>query len=207
MKKLIPAFILCILTWCASAQTLPVAMQAVQMLSSVQFGIKGGANLTNLSTNASSTLSSDNNAGYLAGFWAKINYHGIQLQPEVYITGKNVTLKDTSGVSNRVKFTSIDVPILVGKRIGLIGFGVHFNTGPVVSFIIDQNQSVSDALGKITKLEYKDQALAWQFGTGIDTPKTSIDLRYEAGISSLSKDGYPSTHIGMFNLTLAYKLF
>lgn len=176
------------------------------MIRSVQFGYKAGVNLTSFSTSLS-TLRSDNNAGYLAGFWLKIGHAGVQYQPEIYLTGKNVTLKDTSGVSNSVKFTSIDVPILVYKQIGLIGFGVHFNTGPVVSFVIDKNQSVGAALGKITHLEYKDQAIAWQFGTGINTQNINIDLRYELGISSLSKDGYPDTHVSLFNLTFGYRLF
>lgn len=207
MKKHIAIFILCLGTLQASAQTIPQALAVARLIPTVQFGFKGGLNLTSLSTSTSANLSSQNQAGYLAGFWFHVGRGGTQFQPEIYLTGKNVALKDTAGVTNNVKFTSIDVPILVSKQIGLIGFGLHFNTGPVISFVIDKNQSVGSALGKITHLEYKDQALAWQFGTGINTQNLFMDLRYEAGISSLSKDGYPDTHVSLFNLTVGYRLF
>jgi len=190
----------------AYAQTLSTAISvAEKILPSFQFGFKVGTNLTSLST--SGTLNSDNRAGYLAGFYSRIGKAGIQLQPEIYVTGKSVTLNDASGQANSVTFTSIDVPILLNHSFGALGIGGRFNTGPVISFVVDKNQSLGGAFDKITRFDYKDQALAWQFGLGLDLSKYSLDLRYELGLNSLSKDGYPDTRIRMFNLSFGYRLY
>lgn len=177
-----------------------------QVLPSFQFGIKGGANLSKLSTE--NTLSSDNKAGYYAGLWARIGAAGIHLQPELYISGKNTTLQRSSdGAENEVKFTSVDVPVLVGTKIGAAGVGVRLNTGPVVSFIVDDKQSVKTAVGNVFSGNFKGQAFAWQFGAGLDVGKLGVDLRYEAGLSKIGKDGYDDTKLSLFTLGLAYKLF
>ena len=116
-----------------------------QVLPSFQFGIKGGTNLSKFSTD--NTLGSDNRSGYYAGVWARIGAAGIHFQPELYLAGKNTTLtSSTPGVGdNKVKFTSLDVPLLIGTKIGAAGIGVRFNTGPVVSFILDDKQSFGNA--------------------------------------------------------------
>src|SRR5476651_338268 len=103
MKKLtLSIAILLITTICASAQVLP----------SFQFGIKGGVNLSQFSTNG--TFNSDNRAGYLAGFWARIGAAGLNVQPEVYYASKMATITNSANEQNKVTINSIDVPVLVG---------------------------------------------------------------------------------------------
>jgi hypothetical protein len=176
-----------------------------QVLPSFQFGIKGGANLSKLSTE--NTFSSDNRAGYYAGLWARIGAAGIHLQPELYISGKNTTLKTSGGDKADVKFTSVDVPVLVGTKIGAAGVGIRLNTGPVVSFIVDDKQTVKTAVGNVFNGNFKGQSFAWQFGAGLDISKLGLDLRYEAGLSKIGKDGYDDTKLGLFTFGLAYRLF
>lgn len=177
-----------------------------QMLPSFQFGLKAGANLSKLSTD--NPLSSDNRAGYYGGVWARIGAAGIHMQPEMYLTGKNTTLKRTSdGVENEVKFTSLDVPVLVGTKIGAAGIGIRLNTGPVVSFILNEEQSFGDAAGSAFRGSFKDQAFAWQFGAGVDIKNLGIDLRYETGLSKIGKEDYDGAKLSLFTLGLAYRLF
>lgn len=176
-----------------------------QVLPSFQFGIKGGANLSKFSTN--DVFNSDNRAGYYAGFWARIGAAGLHLQPELYLSGKNATLTSTSGGDNKVKFTSLDVPVLVGTKIGAAGIGVRLNTGPVVSFILDDKQSFGAAAGSVFKGNFKGQNFAWQFGAGLDIGSLGLDLRYEKGLSKIGKDGYNDTKLNLFTFGLAYKLF
>ncbi|MFN0257845.1 porin family protein [Pedobacter ureilyticus] len=175
-----------------------------QILPSFQFGVKGGVNLSKFSTE--NTFGSDNNAGYYAGIWTRIGAAGIHLQPELYLSGKNTTLKSGS-LENEVKFTSLDVPVLVGTKIGAAGVGFRLNTGPVVSFILNEDQSFGDAASNVFSGSFKDQAFAWQFGTGLDVGKLSVDLRYELGLSKLNSAGYPDTKLNMFTLGLGLKLF
>jgi hypothetical protein len=176
-----------------------------QLLPSFQFGVKGGANLSKLSTD--NTFSSDNRAGYYAGVWARIGAAGIHFQPELYLSGKNSTLVNTAGIENKVKFTSLDVPLLIGTKIGAAGVGLRLNTGPVVSFILDKEQSFGDAAGSAFQGNFKDQAVAWQFGAGLDIGSIGVDLRYETGLSKIGKEGYNDTKLSLFTLGLALKLF
>lgn len=179
-----------------------------QLLPSFQLGIKGGANLSKLSTE--NTFSSDNKAGYYAGLWARIGAAGIHFQPELYLSGKNTTLVSTVdpvGAKNEVKFTSLDVPLLIGTKIGAAGVGLRLNTGPVVSFLLDDKQKFGDAAGAVFKGEFKNQSVAWQFGAGLDIGSLGVDLRYETGISKVGRQGYDDSRINLFTLGLAYKLF
>lgn len=194
MKKISITLAICLATvFVASAQIIP----------SFQFGVKGGVNLTSLSK--SGTFNADNQAGYLGGVYARFGALGFNVQPEAYVTSKNVNLDD-NGVVTKAKFTSIDVPILVGTKVGAFGFGARFYTGPVVSFAINKDQTYSSAASSITKLDYKDQNYAWQFGAGVDIRSLSVDLRYEAGLSKQTY-GANSTRINLFNLSLGYKIF
>jgi len=176
-----------------------------QVLPSFQFGIKGGTNLSKLTTD--NTLGSDNRSGYYAGVWARIGAAGIHFQPELYLAGKNTTLTNDAGLENKVRFTSLDVPLLIGTKIGAAGVGLRLNTGPVVSFILDDKQSFGNAAGSVFRGNFKNQAVAWQFGAGFDFGKLGLDLRYEAGLSKIGKSGYDDTKLNLFTLGLALRLF
>lgn len=195
MKKLCLSLLMLLSTYVAFGQVLP----------SFQFGLKGGLNLSKFNT--TNTFSSDNQAGYYAGVWARIGAGGIHLQPELYLAGKNTTLVNSAGQENEVKFTSLDVPVLVGTKIGALGVGVRLNTGPVVSFLINEDQNFSQAASAAFSGKFKDQAFAWQFGTGLDIKKLSFDLRYELGLSKINTAGYPETKLNIYTIGLAYKLF
>ncbi|WP_256007339.1 porin family protein [Pedobacter deserti] len=176
-----------------------------QLMPSFQLGLKAGANLSKLSTE--NTFSSDNRAGYFAGLWARVGAAGIHLQPELYLSGKNTTLTNSAGQENKVKFTSMDVPILVGTKLGAAGVGLRFNTGPVISFILDDEQSFGDAASSAFSGDFKGQNIAWQLGAGLDIGSLGVDLRYEAGLSKLGEDQYEGQKLRLFTFGLAYKLF
>ena len=194
MKKLIItlAFFISTLTF-VSAQVLP----------SFQFGIKGGANLTSVSTSGE-TFNSSNQAGYLVGFWARFGALGFNFQPEIYYTAKYVDIYNSSNETH-AKFNSIDVPLLFGGKVGAFGFGARFYTGPLLSFAINKEQSIRTAAADAIALDYHDQNFAWQFGVGVDVKQISVDLRYEAGITKQDYGAF-QTRVNLFNLTLAYRL-
>jgi len=172
---------------------------SAQLLPKFQFGLKGGVNLTSLSK--SGTFNSDNQAGYLGGVWMRFGALGFNFQPEAYVTSKNVTVDGSNA-----KFTSIDVPLLFGGKVGALGFGTRFYTGPLVSFAVNKDQSFGTAASNAFRLNYKDQNFAWALGAGVDIQKISVDLRYEKGLTSQSY-GTGSTKINLFNLSLGYRLF
>lgn len=176
-------------------------MASAQIIPSFGFGAKGGINLAQLST--SNTFSSGNRAGYNVGLWARIGALGLNLQPEMYYASKSATVTNSIG-TNTVTFNSIDVPILLGYKFGALGLGGHLLTGPVVSFLINKDQSFSNALvSASTARDYKNQDLAWQFGAGIDLKNITFDLRYEKGLSTLNNDSGYQDKLNLFNLGVA----
>ena len=175
-----------------------------QVVPSFNMGIKGGLNLSKFSTD--NTFASDSKSGFYGGIWTRFGVAGIHLQPELYFSEKNTELKNSLGQQNKLKFSSLDLPILLGTKIGAAGVGVRLNTGPVVSFIVDKAQSFDEAAAKIFSLYLKDQALGWQFGTGLDLGKLSVGLRYEMGLSKPNSDGDPDTKLNLLTRGIGIKL-
>lgn len=181
-----------------------VAVNA-QILPSFQLGIKAGANFSKF--DSENTFSSDNRTGFYGGLWARLGAAGIFFQPELYLSGKKANLvSDQTGYVNEVRFTSLDVPLLVGTKFGAAGVGVRLNTGPAFSFILDDHQSFSQAASTVFRADFKNQAVAWQFGAGLDIKKINFDVRYELGLSKINKSGYPGTKLNLFTIGLGYRL-
>jgi hypothetical protein len=199
MKRICTTLLVIAITFkFASAQIIPIP--------TIQFGLKGGVNLTSLQSSSSATFATGNQAGYLGGIWARFGVSGFIFQPEMYLTSKNVDLTTQDGGSIDAKFTSLDVPLLVGLKFGALGFGGRVYTGPLVSFAINKSQSVDAAAKDVYSLDYKDQNFAWQLGAGLDIKRISIDLRAEAGITEQTYR-YNHTRVNLFNLSVGYSLF
>ncbi len=179
---------------------------SAQIIPSFQFGVKAGVNIASLQASSSATFATSNRAGYLGGVWARVGALGLNFQPEMYVTAKDVDVNTQGGGTTTAKFTSLDVPLLVGVKVGAFGVGARFYTGPLVSFALDKNQSLGGAAGKALSLDYKDQNVAWQLGAGLDIKRISIDFRAEAGITEQTY-GYNHTRVNLFNVSLAYSLF
>jgi len=196
MKKTAVALVLMLSSFYAFSQGLPT----------FQLGVKGGMNLAKFKTK--DTFSSDNKGGYYGGIWARIGAAGIHLQPELYLSGKNSNLVTTTGQENSVKFTSLDVPVLVGTKFGAAGVGLRLNTGPVFTFLLNEDQSFGQAASSAFNGKFKEKALAWQFGLGLDIGKLSVDGRYETGLSQInSAGGYPTTKLNLYTIGIGFRVF
>ncbi|WP_439697544.1 porin family protein [Mucilaginibacter sp. AW1-7] len=185
---------------------LSMGMASAQIVPSFSFGAKAGLNFSAFPANGKYDNSSQ--AGYLGGVWARFGALGFNFQPEMYATAKNLTVKDDAGNENKAKFTSLDVPLLVGTKIGALGLGGRFYGGPVFSFTVNRDQSYSSAAAEVAKLNYKDANYGIQLGAGVDIKDFSVDLRYEGGLNKISYGpGYTHTRVSIFSLSLAYKIF
>ncbi|MCX2492499.1 porin family protein [Pedobacter sp. PF22-3] len=178
---------------------------SAQVLPSFQLGVKAGANFSKF--DSENTFNSNNRTGFYGGLWARVGAAGVYFQPELYVSGKKADLvSDATGEVNKVRFTSLDVPLLVGTKFGAAGVGLRLNTGPMFSLILDENQSFGQAAGNVFRADFKNQALAWQFGAGLDLKKLSFDARYELGLSKINKSGYPGTKLNLFTVGLGYRI-
>lgn len=177
------------------------------------FGIKGGVNYSKLKTK--DDLTDENSImGYQVGVFSRLGAAGLYLQPELYLGSKGnkfIKIEDANGneveASGKVKFTTLDLPILLGTKIGASKLNVRFMAGPVISFVVDKNTTFDSAYQGVTDFgNYKDQAIGLQGGAGVDLGNLSVDLRYETGLSNVNKSERYAQKQNLFHLSLGLKL-
>jgi hypothetical protein len=176
----------------------------------VNLGLKAGMNIAKLK---SDFADEDNRLGYQGGAWLRIGAAGFYIQPEAYLGSKGGKFNfqndnNTASGSAKVKFTNLDVPILLGTKIGTNKLNARFMAGPVISFVVDKNTTFSNAVGDVSDFNnYKDRALGGQIGAGVDLGNISIDLRYEAGLSNVNQSDKYDLKQNLWHISLGYKLF
>jgi len=153
-------------------------------------GIKGGMNISKINND---NYSESTVAGYQFGAFARIG-NGLYVQPELYVGSKGGQFNyETSGTntggSAKVRFTTLDVPVLLGKSFGASSLNFRIMAGPIYSYILNTDESFSDNLGAAYRDlgNYKNSTLGCQAGAGIDLGNISIDARYEGGLTQVNE--------------------
>jgi hypothetical protein len=155
----------------------------------LDFGIKGGLNLTNISADVLTDdyrikSNSGSQIGYHAGAFLRASLLGIYIQPELLftsvateytVTDVNTTLENLA----KQRVGRIDVPVIVGAKLGTLRLGL----GPVASIIVSEQSDLTDLTGYESKL--KSATVGYQVGVGLDVWKAGFDLRYEGNLSKL----------------------
>ncbi|MFC1222468.1 porin family protein [Pedobacter sp. BG31] len=199
MKKIIFSIVFLTLGWATSkAQTF-------------NLGVKAGVNVAKLNADFASE---ENRLGYQIGAWARIGGASFYVQPEAYIGSKGnkfISIQQDNGnevsAEGKVKFTTLDIPVLLGTKFGAKNLNFRLMAGPVISFVLDENSSFSSAYQQATDFSnYKNQALGLQAGAGVDVGSISVDLRYEAGLSNISKSEKYTQKPNLFQLSLGFKI-
>ncbi len=192
---------------------LTAGVAAMAQLPNFTLGIKGGANFSKLKTEKD--LTDENSiAGYHVGIFTRLGGAGMYVQPELYLGSKGnkfIKVEDTNGneiqASGKVRFTTLDLPILLGTKIGPSKLNLRFMAGPVISFVVDENTTFDKAYQDISDFDnYKKQNLAYQAGAGVDLGNLTVDLRYEGGLSNISRSDEYKQKQNLFHLSLGFKL-
>lgn len=195
-----------------SCLVLIASIATFAQMPSFNIGIKGGVNYSKLEgkddfTNKNGIL------GYQAGAFVRVGGN-FYVQPEVYLGSKGNEFvqvqqdNNMAEVKGKVKFTTLDIPILLGTKLGTSSFNLRFMAGPVISFIVSEKTSFDAAYQNVSDYNnYKDQSLGIQGGAGVDVGNLTLDLRYEAGLSNISKSEKYDQKQSLFHLSLGYKLF
>ena len=192
MKKIILAF---------AALFLMVQASQAQLLPSFKLGVKGALNFSSLKSDGK-WLNSDTKTGYQLGVWGRVGVAGFHVQPELYYSQKKAGFdpQDNSG-DGEVTIKSMDLPILLGTRIGLGPLGVRIQAGPVFSFAQDGKFDINTATNFA---EYKKTSTGIIGGIGADIRNFTIDLRYEHGLNTLSKSDAEKQKISMWSIGVGY---
>jgi hypothetical protein len=156
--------------------------------SQIKFGIRAGISSSSLKSDNVTvdnvTLESVSNAkvGFHFGLMAQVKFLGMYLQPELLYAsvGGQVRLKDAT-VNKLVdqKFNRIDIPVMVGRKLGPARIGL----GPVFSMVLSSSSELDD-FGDYSD-KFKKATMGYQIDLGLDIMKIAIDLKYEGSLSKL----------------------
>lgn len=184
MKKLILILVASFfLVQAADAQLFNWGLKAGLGFSSIQIsdvtGIDDGQDVYDLVTG-------DGVMGYHLGLQTRIKIAMIYVQPELYWNAGGGSIEQVvdGGVTEilNVKFNRIDIPVLVGAKLG----PVRLNIGPMASLVVGENSDFQ-VLQADAELYKNAFTWAWQGGIGVDLWKLSLDIRYEGPLSDLSR--------------------
>jgi hypothetical protein len=178
---------------------------AVSISAKAQFslGIKGGVNFSQINANNfnESTLT-----GYQAGLFARFG-GGLYLQPELYVASNGGKFNsDNNDYNAQVRFTTLNVPLLLGKSFGTKDLNIRIMAGPVYSYNLSQSdnfsQNFNNAYNDFGK--YNNSTLGYQAGAGVDIGAATIDLRYQGGLNKINPSYGQTQHL--WALSVGFKI-
>ena len=163
-----------------------------------RLGIKGGVNMASLKTEGLTYNGLGNyvvenlnaKTGYVAGAYMRLG-RKIYIEPELLVSYKNGSINVLKSLSTQslqldIKYVSLDVPILIGYRLGPL----HVMAGPVASYSLNADNTISEAIGaNLGSLQAATTKAYFSYtaGAGIDLLGLTLDLRYEGNFTDLSK--------------------
>lgn len=171
------------------------------------FGIKGGANISNV--NGSDVSGTNSVVGFNAGAYLKVPLgHGLALQPEAVYSSQGFK-ESGGGITATYTEGYINVPVLL-KYTHFTG--VFIETGPQIGFLASAKAS-ADGVSADYKKYYNSSDFSWVVGVGVKIPATpiSLDARYNFGLSNIENNGQTgdngNMHNGSFQIGLMIRLF
>jgi hypothetical protein len=185
MKKLIliiAAFLF--ISTASEAQIFKYGLKAGVGFSSLKFedimGISDGGEVYDLVTGESVL-------GYHIGVQTRIKIAMLFLQPEAYFNAGGGTVEQVmeNGATEvlNVNFSRIDIPLLVGVKLG----PVRLQLGPTGSIVLKESTDLTELQPDYT-LFTKTMTWGFQAGLGVDLfKKLSLDARYEGSLSQLGE--------------------
>ena len=174
-----------------------------QQTPAFHIGVKGGANFTKTSTESS--LEGKYGFGYQAGVMTRMDIGKLYVQGEALFNKRKTSYQSQDGSSSKLSWNAIDIPVVVGyKLIKTDDFNVRVFAGGVYSYAINNKVSASQAIQEGFK-KFDKSNIGVTGGVGLDYKNFTVDLRYETGLTSISKEFKSKPH--SFSLGIGYFLF
>jgi hypothetical protein len=168
-----------------------------------QFGIRAGLNSTatqidEILQNADGldeykVSAAEARVGFHFGLMGRINLGNLYVAPELLFSSINSQMNVEDLINGGTKladqsYKKIDVPILVGRKFGPDGFALRLEVGPVASFMLSSESSLTEITKEEVKEDVKTATWGFQVGVGVDLfEKIGVGVRYEGGLSSLGE--------------------
>jgi len=193
MKKLLLATVVSLVYLIGKAQT--------HTQPPVEFGLKGGLNVSNLHSSTYNNL--DARVSAYGGGLAHIHLsRHIAIQPEIVYSSQGI--KQDAGDGNyTLRLNYINVPVLFQY---MIGDGFRLETGPQAGFLVGAKQKSGD-ITKDVKADYTAGDFSWVLGAGYLTHSgLGFDARYNIGINNINNTSDPNKlQNRVFQLGLFYQ--
>lgn len=137
----------------------------------------------------------------------------LYIQPELLYMNRSGVLIDPSQPASEqiIRMKSMDVPLLIGaKIINLELINVRLFAGPVASFAINRDVEFKNWDKTLPHTfdndDLKGANWAVQFGGGVDLLMFTVDLRYEMGMSDVSKLSLGELSSNVFTASIGWKI-
>jgi hypothetical protein len=175
-----------------------------QQTPAFHIGIKGGATFTKTSTETS-TLEGKYGFGYQGGVMTRMDIGSLYAQGEALFNKRKTSYDIKGGSTAKLTWNAIDIPVVIGyKVVNTKDFNVRAFAGGVYSYAFKNNLSTSQALEAGFK-SFDKSNIGITGGIGADYKNFTVDLRYETGLSSISKEFKSKPN--SFTLGIGYFLF
>jgi hypothetical protein len=158
--------------------------------SQIKIGVRGAVTSSTIeadkiqTTNYSLETINDSKIGFQIGLISQVQIQKFFIQPELLLStsGGAVRVSDLRDGTSQVKdqrFTKIDIPVLLGGKMGPLRLGV----GPVASMVIKSKSELNDIDEFDDK--FKSATFGYQVGAGLDIWKLAFDVKYEGNLSRM----------------------
>lgn len=138
-----------------------VSLTAIPAKAGINFGVKGGYNVTNMSF-SSDVVSKDNQSGFFIGPSLKI---GIPVLPIGFEVAALYDQRDAKLKGEKISQKSINIPINVRYEFGLGSMaGIYLAAGPQFGFNVGDKKFKID---EVTDYKMKDSNLSLNLGAGV----------------------------------------
>lgn len=179
---------------------LSLTFLCLTLISSVSFaqsglGIKGGVNLTNITTDAGSLKSNimesfESRTGYAFGFWGRLG-DKFYIQPELMVGSKGgelnvIPVGGGSPQTVKIKYTDLDIPLLIGFK--PLNF-LRIMGGPVASFKLTEDDKLRDVLKNYANdpdQAFENASYGYQVGVGVKVLGIELDVRHQGSLTDIS---------------------
>ncbi|MCM1151465.1 MAG: porin family protein [Alistipes sp.] len=176
-----------------------VAAAAAQPLK-VEWGLMGGINVPDYSTNMSAT-DVKNKLGWQAGIVTSLKFGIVSLDPQIFYVRQGLRIRPEGGDELNLKSNSIDVPVLVSFRMLK---PLRIFAGPVFTVL---NSCKQKSGGDLLDFGRVRPTLSYSVGVGVTVLKhLAIDLRYNGQFKSKTDvvlpDGSTLDKLRTYNVAL-----
>lgn len=143
--------------------------------------------------------------GYQAGAMARLDIGSLYVQGEALFNKRKTSYEGKDKGSAKLTWNAIDIPVVIGyKFVKTDDFNVRAFAGGIYSYSFNNKLSVTESL-KEGHNKFDKSNIGVTGGIGIDYKNFTVDLRYEQGLSSISKEFKSKPH--SFSLGIGYFLF